>query len=43
MSMATAALRRLASPHVLTTPWILYGGSHRSLDDKRDEVIAKFA
>ena len=35
--------------HVLTTPWILYGGSHRSLDDKHDglrrfgdEVIAKF-
>ena len=34
--------------HVLITPWSLYGGSHRSLDDKRDglrrfadEVIAK--
>jgi probable F420-dependent oxidoreductase len=34
--------------HVLTTPWILYGGSHRSLADKRDglrrfadDVIAK--
>jgi len=34
--------------HVLTTPWTLYGGSHRSLSDKRDglrrfgdEVIAK--
>jgi probable F420-dependent oxidoreductase len=36
--------------HVLTTPWVLYGGSHRSLADKRDglrrfadEVIAKMA
>jgi len=34
--------------HILTTPWVLYGGSHRSLADKRDglrrfadEVIAK--
>jgi len=34
--------------HVLTAPWLLYGGSHRSLDDKRDglrrfadDVIAK--
>jgi len=34
--------------HVLTTPWLFYGGSHRSLADKRDglrrfadEVIAK--
>jgi probable F420-dependent oxidoreductase len=34
--------------HALTTPWILYGGSHRSLADKRDglrrfadDVIAK--
>jgi probable F420-dependent oxidoreductase len=34
--------------HVLTAPWLMYGGSHRSLDDKRnglrrfaDEVIAK--
>jgi probable F420-dependent oxidoreductase len=34
--------------HVLTTPWSIYGGSHRSLADKRDglkrfadEVIAK--
>jgi probable F420-dependent oxidoreductase len=34
--------------HVLTTPWSLYGGSHRSLADKRDglkrfadDVIAK--
>ena len=34
--------------HVLTTPWVIYGGSHRSLADKRDglrrfadEVIAK--
>jgi len=34
--------------HILTTPWSLYGGSHRSLTDKRDglrrfadEVIAK--
>jgi probable F420-dependent oxidoreductase len=34
--------------HVLTTPWMLYGGSHRSLADKRDglrrfadDVIAK--
>jgi len=34
--------------HALTTPWMLYGGSHRSLADKRDglrrfadEVIAK--
>jgi len=34
--------------HVLTTPWTLYGGSHRSMADKRDglrrfgdEVIAK--
>ncbi len=34
--------------HVLTTPWVIYGGSHRSLADKRDglrrfadDVIAK--
>jgi probable F420-dependent oxidoreductase len=34
--------------HILTTPWVLYGGSHRSLADKRDglrrfadDVIAK--
>ena len=34
--------------HVLTTPWLVYGGSHRSLADKRDglrrfadDVIAK--
>jgi len=34
--------------HILTTPWALYGGSHRSLADKRDglrrfadDVIAK--
>ncbi|MGH7338651.1 MAG: LLM class F420-dependent oxidoreductase, partial [Myxococcota bacterium] len=34
--------------HVLTTPWTFYGGSHRSLTDKRDglrrfadDVIAK--
>jgi probable F420-dependent oxidoreductase len=34
--------------HVLTAPWLVYGGSHRSLEDKRaglvrfaDEVIAK--
>jgi probable F420-dependent oxidoreductase len=34
--------------HVLTAPWLLYGGSHRSLTDKRDglrrfadEVIAR--
>ena len=34
--------------HVLTAPWLLYGGSHRSLEDKRtglarfaDEVIAR--
>jgi probable F420-dependent oxidoreductase len=36
--------------HVLTTPWTLYGGSHRSLADKReglrrfaDEVIARMS
>jgi probable F420-dependent oxidoreductase len=36
--------------HVLTTPWALYGGSHRSLPDKRDglrrfadDVIAKMS
>ena len=34
--------------HVLTAPWLVYGGSHRSLEDKRaglmrfaDEVLAK--
>ncbi len=38
----------LGVTHVLTAPWLLYGGSHRSLEDKRsglmrfaDEVIAK--
>lgn len=36
--------------HVLTAPWLVYGGSHGSLDDKRDglrrfadEVIAKLS
>jgi len=36
--------------HVLTSPWTRYGGTHRSLDDKRyglrrfaDDVIAKMA
>ncbi len=38
----------LGVTHVLTAPWLRYGGSHRSLDDKRDglrrfadDVIAK--
>ncbi len=38
----------LGVTHVLTAPWLLHGGSHRSLEDKRsglkrlsDEVIVK--
>ncbi len=41
-------ITRLGVTQVLTAPWLVYGGSHRSLEDKRtglirfaDEVIVK--